>query len=143
MDEEPQATVEESGQRTTHWGTGRRKTSVARVRLISGGTGQFMVNGKDVTIFFDVERHRRTAQSPLQKISVIDQFDVLVNVSGGGITGQAGAIRLGVARALLKGLPATEEELRNDEHLTRDSRMVERKHYGRRGARRGFQFSKR
>jgi small subunit ribosomal protein S9 len=129
--------------RATHWGTGRRKTSVARVRLICGGDGQFVVNKRNLESFFNVERLRNTAKSPLVSTSSTGQFDVFVNVVGGGIMGQAGAIRLGLARALLKVKPDMEETLRNEGHLTRDSRMVERKHYGRRGARRGFQFSKR
>jgi len=137
--EEPQA--EEA--RTIYWGTGRRKTSVARVRLIAGGDGQFVVNKKNLETFFNLARHQNTARAPLVSANATDEYDIFVNVSGGGITGQAGAIRLGLARALVKANAEIEETLRDEGHLTRDSRMVERKHYGRRGARRGFQFSKR
>ena len=126
-----------------HWGTGRRKTSVARVRLIVPGEGKIEINGREFEDFFPIERHRQTAALPLRTGDVIDKVDVKAKVDGGGPTGQAGAIRLGIGRALVKACPELEETLREAGHLTRDSRMKERKHYGFRGARRGTQFSKR
>jgi len=132
-----------AGARTIYWGTGRRKTSVARVRLLPDGDGQFVVNKKNLETFFNLARHQNTARAPLVSANATDEYDVFVNVSGGGITGQAGAIRLGLARALIKVNGEIEDALRDEGHLTRDSRMVERKHFGRAGARRGFQFSKR
>jgi len=125
------------------WGTGRRKTSVARVRLFTEGSGRFIVNGKDLADFIPVERLQQIAISPLGENSKKSEYDVLARVNGGGITGQAGALRLGIARALIKAEGTLEEDLRHQGHLTRDSRMVERKKFGRRGARRSFQFLKR
>jgi len=125
------------------WGTGRRKTSVARVRLFTNGSGRFIVNGKDLTDFLPVERLQHLALSPLGDNDKRMEYDVLARVNGGGITGQAGSLRLGIARALINAEGALEEALRQQGHLTRDSRMVERKHFGHRGARRSFQFSKR
>ncbi|MBI2190712.1 MAG: 30S ribosomal protein S9 [Planctomycetes bacterium] len=141
--EEAKATPVVEAPKTIYWGTGRRKTSVARVRLIAEGQGKATVNGRDLDSHFLVERLRQIARSPLETVKKTAQFDILVQVEGGGNTGQAGAIRLGVARALVKADSHLESTLRDAGHLTRDSRMKERKHYGRRGARRGFQFSKR
>ncbi len=129
-------------EKTVHWGTGRRKTSVARVRLMIGN-GAFHVNDREMDKFFHREDHRQTANAPLRVTKTLGKYDVAVNVDGGGITGQAGATLLGVARALLKADATLEPVLRENGMLTRDSRMKERKKYGRRGARRGFQFSKR
>lgn len=126
-----------------YWSTGRRKSAVARVRLVAGGQGRAMVNGRELDSHFLVDRLRKVARSPLETVKKIQEYDVLAQVHGGGIHGQAGAIRLGIARALVKAEPGLEGVLRDSGHLTRDSRMKERKHYGRRGARRGFQFSKR
>jgi small subunit ribosomal protein S9 len=125
------------------WGTGRRKTSIARVRLFTNGSGRVIVNGKDLTDFLPVERLQQIALSPLGDTGKKQEYDVLARVNGGGITGQSGALRLGIARALILAEGALEEDLRHKGHLTRDSRMVERKKFGRRGARRSFQFSKR
>ena len=125
-----------------HWGTGRRKTSTSRVRL-KRGSGQFIVNGKDVEEFFCTERLRNTVKAPLKITKTLGKYDVLASVTGGGPTGQAGAVCLAVARSLLVAAEGAEEILRAEGLLTRDSRKVERKKYGRRGARRGFQFSKR
>jgi small subunit ribosomal protein S9 len=129
---------------TSHyvWGTGRRKTSVARVR-IRPGTGQIMVNGRAFENFFPVEQQRHDASAPLKATDAAAKWDVWVNVHGGGPMGQSGAVRLGVARALRKAAPELEETLRDGGYLTRDGRMVERKKYGQRKARRRFQFSKR
>lgn len=124
------------------WGLGRRKKAVARVR-IKPGAGGFVVNGRPVEEFFPTLQHRNWATSPLQRLEEGIRYDVFCNVEGGGLTGQAGAVELGLARALKRVNPALEHELRENGHLTRDGREKERKKYGRRGARRGFQFSKR
>ncbi|NOT31897.1 MAG: 30S ribosomal protein S9 [Planctomycetes bacterium] len=123
-------------------GLGRRKTSVARVRL-KPGTGSYLVNGRAVDEFFRTPRDLSEAKGPLALLETPDSYDVLANVNGGGPHGQAGALSLGIARALKSANPALFERLRQGGFLTRDPRMKERKKYGRRGARRGFQFSKR
>lgn len=124
------------------WGLGRRKSSVARVRVKSGA-GTFQVNGKPVNEFFTTLRDQKTASAPLTLLEEGVSYDVFARVNGGGPHGQAGAVQLGVARALKEVNPALFEELRERGFLTRDGRMKERKKPGRRGARRGFQFSKR
>ena len=124
------------------WGLGRRKTSVARVR-IRPGSGAFLVNGKPCDEFFCNDQDRTRARAPLVDSELAESYDVFVNVKGGGTTGQSGAVQLGLARALKEANPSVFELLRENGHLTRDAREVERKKYGRRGARRGFQFSKR
>lgn len=124
------------------WGTGRRKKSVARVR-IRLGNGEFKINGRDVDEYFRVERDRLHVRQPLAVTNSTNRLDVYVNVIGGGTTGQAGAIVLGLARALKATDPSHEPVLRDNHFLTRDARKVERKKYGRAGARRSFQFSKR
>lgn len=123
-------------------GTGRRKTSVARVR-IKDGNGEFVVNGKPFEEFFCVERDRKMVQEALNLTEMRDKVDVWVRVNGGGTTGQTGAVILGVARALQVKDPSLHHVLASGGFLTRDDRMVERKKYGRRKARRGTQFSKR
>lgn len=123
-------------------GTGRRKTSVARVR-IKDGNGEFVVNGKPFEQFFCVERDRKMVQEALNLTEMRDKVDVWVRVNGGGTTGQTGAVILGVARALQVKDPSLHHVLATGGFLTRDDRMVERKKYGRRKARRGTQFSKR
>ncbi|BBO17591.1 30S ribosomal protein S9 [Candidatus Brocadia pituitae] len=125
-----------------YWGTGRRKSSVARVR-IKKGTGKIMVNDKDLDTYFPIDRDRGVVQFPLKTTKTFGEFDVLANVRGGGITGQAGAISLGIARALFKSNPSHIGILRTDGLMTRDSRMKERKKYGRKGARKSFQWTKR
>jgi len=129
-------------EKSAYLGTGRRKSSVARVRL-SLGNGAFKVNRKDVDVYFNREDHRLTVNAPLRVTKTLGKYDVTVRVAGGGITGQAGAVSLGIARALLKADASLESMLRDSDMLTRDSRMKERKKYGRKGARKGFQFSKR
>ncbi len=124
------------------WGTGRRKSAVARVR-IRDGKGKIIINGRNVDEFFSQERDRTAVRAPLKDTGNLDRIDVLVKVSGGGFTGQAGAVVLGISRALRKKDPSAESVLRDKGYLTRDPRMKERKKYGRRGARRSFQFSKR
>ena len=125
------------------WGTGRRKASVARVRIKSGGTGQFLINGKKYDEFFTTADTRRAALSPLNATETTESYDVWVTVQGGGITGQSDAVKLGLARALKIDHPDFETALRAEHLLTRDARKVERKKYGLRKARRATQFSKR
>lgn len=124
------------------WGLGRRKTAIARLRMIPGGGG-FLVNGREMLEFFPTYEMRRMALAPLKATATEGQYDVLCTVEGGGPQGQAEAVTLGLARALKKINPGFDAVLREGGLLTRDSRMKERKKYGRRGARRGFQFSKR
>jgi small subunit ribosomal protein S9 len=132
------------------WGTGRRKTAVARVRirLAKGGEGSFLIQGstgkrRPVNEYFAEERDRNDALAPLKVSGTEGKFEIIVKCHGGGFMGQAGAVRLGIARALLKYDPAVEDALRDNGFLTRDAREVERKKYGQAGARRRFQFSKR
>ncbi|NNJ27027.1 30S ribosomal protein S9 [Alienimonas chondri] len=126
----------------TAMGTGRRKTSVARVR-ITDGTGQFSVNGRDLDDYFSFERDVTLARAPLETTEMAGQVDVWVRVEGGGSTGQTGAIVLGIARALQAKDPNLHGLLHHGGYLTRDERAVERKKYGRAKARKSFQFSKR
>lgn len=124
------------------WGTGRRKSAIARVR-IRPGSGKFVVNKKEANDYFNHERDRQAIIGPLATAKMLTSWDVFANVSGGGYGGQAGAVVLGLARALSKAVPDVESALRDQGMLTRDARMKERKKYGQRGARRRFQFSKR
>ena len=123
-------------------GTGRRKTSVARVRLVAG-TGKIVVNDRAVEEYLTVPNQRTIALQPLEATQSTGKFDVFISVDGGGVSGQAGAISHGIARALLKASPDLKAALRDKGYLTRDSRMRERKKYGQPGARKRFQFSKR
>ncbi len=123
-------------------GTGRRKSSVARVRLMRG-TGNIKINGTDAVSYFPHERSYHHAVAPLHATKMVTKYDVIVRCNGGGFNGQAGALRLGIARALLKADNSLEAKLRDEGLLTRDPREKERKKYGQRGARAGFQFSKR
>ncbi len=123
-------------------GTGRRKTSVARVR-IRPGKGNITINDRPFEVYFVNDQDRRNVLAPLDKSGKRDSVDVTIRVHGGGSTGQSGAVMLGLARALVKFDTETFDPLRHSHLLTRDSRMKERKHYGLRGARRGTQFSKR
>ncbi|MDR2783102.1 MAG: 30S ribosomal protein S9 [Treponema sp.] len=123
-------------------GTGRRKTSVARV-YIKDGNGKITINGKELVQYFPQGEHAIMVRQPLMVTASENKFDILINVYGGGIHGQAGACRHGLARALCQIDQANYANLRANGYLTRDSRMVERKKYGQRGARRRFQFSKR
>lgn len=124
------------------WGTGRRKSAVARVR-IRPGKGNFLVNGKQVDVYFTEDRDRGYALAPLRVTKTEGSIDVFVNVNGGGFAGQAGAVLLGLSRALKGYDPALEATLRGEDMLTRDPRRVERKKPGQPGARKRFQFSKR
>ena len=123
-------------------GTGRRKTAVARV-YVRDGSGKITINDKDVAVYFSLGEHVQVVRQPLMVTACENKYDVLINVFGGGITGQAEACRHGLARALCQVDHTNYSSLRNSGYLTRDSRMVERKKYGRPGARRRFQFSKR
>lgn len=123
-------------------GTGRRKTSVAQVRLMPGN-GNFTVNGRDLDEYFAYETLRIVAKAPLDITDTASKFDVIVKVNGGGFTGQAGAVRHGIARALLEVDPEYRAVLKKAGFLTRDPRMKERKKYGLKKARRAPQFSKR
>lgn len=123
-------------------GTGRRKTSVARVRVRTG-TGQITINKRPFNEYFPLEDHRRVIIEVLDTVGQTGKLDVIVTVNGGGSTGQAGACRMGLARALMSYDTETYPPLRDGGFLTRDSRMKERKKYGLHGARRGTQFSKR
>jgi small subunit ribosomal protein S9 len=122
--------------------TGRRKTSVAQVRLLPG-TGKIIVNGRPFEDYFPIETHRQEIIKPLQVTNTLGKFDVVVRTSGGGISGQAGATKLGIARALVEFEESFKPTLKEFGLLTRDPRMVERKKYGQKKARKRFQFSKR
>ena len=124
------------------YGTGRRKKSVARVRIYPG-TGSITINGKDVEEYFGLETLKLIINQPFGVTGTVGKFDIVANVNGGGISGQAGAIRHGVARALLAVDEANRPALKQAGFLTRDPRMKERKKYGLKGARRAPQFSKR
>ena len=124
------------------YGTGRRKKSVARVRLYPG-TGAITINGRDISDYFGLETMKLIVNQPFGVTETVGKFDVVVNVNGGGFSGQAGAIRHGVARALLSADETYKPLLKKAGFLTRDPRMKERKKYGLKGARRAPQFSKR
>jgi small subunit ribosomal protein S9 len=145
------------GKKQYHWGTGRRKTAVARVRLIEG-SGKILINDRELESYFTEDKDRSAVVAPLVATDMRNRLDVFVNVKGGGFTGQAGAVCQGVARALKEMFgpaPAAEgaaeeeqgggmaKKLRDSGYLTRDGRMKERKKYGKKGARKSFQFSKR
>ena len=123
-------------------GTGRRKTAVARV-FVRDGSGKIVVNGKDVKEYFATAEQIQIVQQPLLVTSMGSKYDVLINVQGGGLKGQAAACLHGISRALLQIDPDARASLKANGFLTRDNRMVERKKYGQKGARRRFQFSKR
>jgi small subunit ribosomal protein S9 len=121
---------------------GRRKTSIARV-YVTPGKGEIIVNDRDIKDYFISEIHQTLVKQALAALKLESSYDVTVNVEGGGVTGQAEAVRLGIARALVEISPENKPTLRKEGFMTRDSRMVERKKPGRRKARRRFQFSKR
>jgi small subunit ribosomal protein S9 len=137
-----EAATETKTKQTFIWGIGRRKSSVARVR-IAPGTGKIEINERTLNDYFTGERDRKAIFGPLEVTNTGGKMDVLVRASGGGQSGQAGAIVMGLGRALLRYDSGLEVALRNAGFMTRDSRMKERKKYGQRGARRRFQFSKR
>ena len=125
------------------YGTGRRKSSIARVRLIPGGTGVITVNNRTLDNYFGMETLKYIVRQPIETVGVAGKFDVEVKVQGGGFTGQAGAIRHGLARALVAADANLRAALKKAGCMTRDSRMKERKKPGQPGARKRFQFSKR
>ena len=125
-----------------YYGTGRRKKSVARVRLYAGD-GKITINGRDIEEYFGLDTLKTVARQPLVLTDTVSKFDVVVNVSGGGVTGQAGAIRHGISRALCEFDETLRHDLKAAGFLTRDPRMKERKKYGLKAARRAPQFSKR
>ena len=123
-------------------GTGRRKSAIARV-FLRPGEGKLVVNGRSVGEYFPSEMARLMVKQPLQAVEMMDRFDVLINAHGGGVVGQAGAARLGIARALCVFNPELRGKLKSSGYLSRDPRKHERKKYGQKGARKRFQFSKR
>jgi len=125
-----------------YWGTGRRKTAVARVRLVPGD-GTISINNRTFEDFFPNKTSRLIVLQPMELTTTTGRFDVLCRVNGGGVTGQAGAVRLGIARALIKANPELRPALKRAGFLTRDPRMVERKKYGLHKARKAPQYSKR
>ena len=122
--------------------TGRRKTSIARVRLVNG-VGKFVINGRDGEEYFPLPTHKKILNQPFEATGTMERFDVLAICDGGGLSGQAGAVRHGVSRALLEVDPSYRAVLKQAGYLTRDPRMKERKKPGQPGARKRFQFSKR
>ena len=132
-----------SKKKVQFWGTGRRKKAVARVRLIPGGAGNIVINKRSIDDYCDLETVKLIIKQPLVLTDTLSKYDVFVNVVGGGFTGQAGAIRHGIARALIIAEPELRAELKKAGFLTRDPRMKERKKYGLKKARRAPQFSKR
>ena len=121
---------------------GRRKSAIARVRLVAGD-GKIMVNKRDLDVYFGLETLKMTVRQPLELTKAAAEMDILVSVNGGGLSGQAGAIRHGISRALIKANPELRDSLKKAGFLTRDPRMKERKKYGLKAARRAPQFSKR
>ena len=126
-----------------HYGTGRRKSSVARVHLFPNGTGSITINGRDIDDYFGLETLKLIVRQPLDTTDLLGQVDIVATVTGGGVTGQAGAIRHGISRALLEMNAEYRPALKAAGFLTRDPRMKERKKYGLKAARRAPQFSKR
>ena len=131
-----------ANKKVVYYGTGRRKSSIARVRLVEG-TGKITVNGKSIDEFFGAETLKVIVKQPLTVTSTLEKYDVIASVNGGGFSGQAGAIRLGVARALNEANAEFRPTLKANGFLTRDSRAKERKKYGLKKARKAPQFSKR
>ena len=129
--------------RQYQYGTGRRKSSVARVRLYQGGTGSITINGRDIDEYFGLDTLKLIVRQPLVATKTLGTVDIVCTVAGGGVSGQAGAIRHGIARALLQVTPEFRATLKAAGFLTRDPRMKERKKYGLKAARRAPQFSKR
>ena len=132
-----------SKKKVQYWGTGRRKKAIARVRLLPAGDGTITINNKSLDEYFCLDTLKFIVRQPLALVDALTKYDVCVNVCGGGYTGQAGAVRHGIARALLVAEPVTRAALKKAGFLTRDSRRKERKKYGLKKARRAPQFSKR
>ena len=129
--------------RQYQYGTGRRKSSVARVRVYQGGTGSITINGRDIDDYFGLDTLKLITRQPLVLTEMVEKVDIIATVTGGGVTGQAGALRHGISRALLLVNPEFRPVLKRAGYLTRDPRMKERKKYGLKAARRAPQFSKR
>ena len=129
--------------RPYQYGTGRRKSSVARVRVYEGGTGSITINGRDIDDYFGLDTLKLITRQPLVLTEMVEKVDIIATVTGGGVTGQAGALRHGISRALLLVNPEFRPVLKRAGYLTRDPRMKERKKYGLKAARRAPQFSKR
>ena len=125
------------------YGTGRRKSSIARVRLYEGATGKITINGRDIDDYFGLDTLKLITRQPLVLTETVEKVDIVATVTGGGVTGQAGALRHGISRALLQVNPDFRPVLKKAGYLTRDPRMKERKKYGLKAARRAPQFSKR
>ena len=125
------------------YGTGRRKSSIARVRLYEGGTGKITINGRDIDDYFGLDTLKLITRQPLVLTETVEKVDIVATVTGGGVTGQAGALRHGISRALLQVNPDFRPVLKKAGYLTRDPRMKERKKYGLKASRRAPQFSKR
>lgn len=136
------STESSAASKTWFHGTGRRKESVARV-FLRPGSGKFTVNGRSVEQYFPNHAWKHDATEPLKFTNIADQVDVVITAHGGGVGGQAGAVRMGLSRAISRFNPELRPSLRTNGFLTRDSRMKERKKYGQKGARRRFQYSKR
>ena len=136
-----QATAKQD--RAVYWGTGRRKSAIASVRLIPG-SGEIIVNGKQGNIYFNrLPSYLQTVKAPLETLGLENEYDIVVKAQGGGLTGQADAVKLGVARALCQLAPENRSPLKSEGYLTRDPRAKERKKYGLHKARKAPQFSKR
>ena len=129
--------------RKYNYGTGRRKSSVARVRVYENGTGSIIINGRDINDYFGLDTLKLVVNQPLVTTATVGKFDIVVTVAGGGVSGQAGAIRHGISRALVLLNPEFRPALKAAGFMTRDPRMKERKKYGLKAARRAPQFSKR
>ena len=129
--------------RPYQYGTGRRKSSVARVRVYENGTGSITINGRDIEEYFGLETLKMVVRQPLNTSGVVGKVDIVATVTGGGVSGQAGALRHGISRALCKADAELRPALKKAGFLTRDPRMKERKKYGLKAARRAPQFSKR
>ena len=136
-------TAKTAKKKVQYWGTGRRKKAIARVRLIPGGTGSIIINGRTIDEYCDLDTLKLVIRQPLVLTGKESAYDVFVNVQGGGFTGQAGAIRHGIARALVVAEPELRPAVKKEGYLARDRRMKERKKYGLKKARRAPQFSKR
>ncbi len=129
--------------KVVYWGTGRRKQAIARVRLVPG-TGEVIVNGKEGSDYFNrIANYTQSVKAPLETLGLENEYNVLVNAHGGGLTGQADAVKLGVARALCQLAPENRQPLKAEGYLTRDPRAKERKKYGLHKARKAPQYSKR
>lgn len=135
--------MEATQDKVVYWGTGRRKSSIARVRLVPG-EGKLVVNGKPGTDYFNrIPSYLMSIKAPLETLGFENEYDILVNAHGGGLTGQADAVKLGIARALCQQDPGNRQPLKTEGYLTRDPRCKERKKYGLHKARKAPQFSKR